>query len=70
VERVIRDGVADGEFDCPDPAASAERLDALLDGLMVRATVHPESVTRKRLTEHARVAAARELGLPREAFPA
>jgi AcrR family transcriptional regulator len=69
LERVIRDGVAGGEFDCPDPAASAERLDALLDGLMVRATVHPEAVIRKRLTEHARVAAAREVGVPRTAFP-
>jgi AcrR family transcriptional regulator len=70
VERVIRDGVASGEFSCPDPTGAAERLDALLDGLMVRATVHPEAVSRKRLVEHARVAAAREVGLDRSAFPA
>jgi AcrR family transcriptional regulator len=70
LERVIRDGVAGGEFSCPDPAASAERLDALLDGLMVRSTVHPGSISRKRLLEHVRTAAAREVGLQRTDFPA
>jgi AcrR family transcriptional regulator len=70
VERVIRDGVAAGEFTCPDPVAAAERLDALLDGLMVRCTVHPGAISRKRLLEHIRTAAAREVGLPRDAFPA
>jgi AcrR family transcriptional regulator len=69
LERVIRDGVASGEFACEDPAASAERLDALLDGLIVRCTLHPEVVPRKRLLEHVRVAAAREVGLERSAFP-
>jgi len=70
LERVITDGVAAGEFTCPDPAASAERLDALLDGLMVRTTVHPGAITRKRLLEHVRTAAAREVGLRRDDFPA
>jgi AcrR family transcriptional regulator len=70
LERVIRDGVATGEFTCPDPAASAERLDALLDGLVVRATVHPGTISRKRLLEHGRTAAARELGLNRSDRPA
>jgi AcrR family transcriptional regulator len=70
LERVIRDGVAAGEFTCPDPAASAERLDALLDGLMVRNTVHPGAISRKRLLEHVRTAAAREVGLRRDDFPA
>jgi hypothetical protein len=69
LERVIRDGVAAGEFTCEDPAATAERLDALLDGLIVRCTLHPEVVPRKRLLEHVRVAAAREIGLERSAFP-
>lgn len=69
LERVIRDGVAAGEFTCEDPAAAAERLDALLDGLIVRCTLHPEVVPRKRLLEHVRVAAAREVGLERSAFP-
>jgi AcrR family transcriptional regulator len=70
LERVIRDGVAAGEFTCPDPAAAAERLDALLDGLMVRVTVHPGMISRKRLLEHIRTAAARELGLKRSDLPA
>jgi AcrR family transcriptional regulator len=70
LERVIRDGVAGGEFICPDPAASAERLDALLDGLMVRSTVHPGTISRRRLLEHVRTAAAREVGLQRTDFPA
>jgi AcrR family transcriptional regulator len=70
LEQVIRDGVTAGEFSCPDPAASAERLDALLDGLMARATVHPGTISRKRLLEHVRTAAAREVGLARGDFPA
>lgn len=70
LERVIRDGVAAGEFTCADPVAAAERLDALLDGLMVRNTVHPGTIPRKRLLEHVRTAAAREVGLERADFPA
>lgn len=69
LERVIRDGVTSGEFSCADPAAAAERIDALIDGLMVRVTVDPGAMSRKRLLEHARVAAAREVGLDRSAFP-
>ena len=69
LERVIREGVASGEFTCADPAGAAERIDALLDGLVVRCTLHPEAVPRKRLLEHVRVAAAREVGLDRDAFP-
>jgi AcrR family transcriptional regulator len=69
LERVIRDGVAAGEFSCPDPAASAERLDALLDGLMVRSSVLPATISRKRLLEHVRTAAAHEVGLQRTDFP-
>jgi AcrR family transcriptional regulator len=69
LERVIRDGVASGEFACQDPAGAAERLDALLDGLMVRSTVHPTALSRRRLLDHVRTAAAREVGLDRDAFP-
>ncbi|HEU5111613.1 MAG TPA: TetR family transcriptional regulator C-terminal domain-containing protein [Micromonosporaceae bacterium] len=70
LERVIRDGVVSGEFSCPDPGAAADRLDALVDGLMIRCTVDPDAMSRRRLLEHARTAAAREVGLPRQAFPA
>ncbi len=69
LERVINVGVASGEFTCDDPAGAAERLDALLDGLLLRATVHPDAIPRQRLLEHARVAAAHEVGVDRSAFP-
>ncbi len=69
LEQVIREGVAAGEFTCDDPVGAAERIDALLDGLVVRCTLHPEAVSRKRLLEHVRVAAAREVGVDRDAFP-
>jgi AcrR family transcriptional regulator len=69
LERVITDGVDAGEFTCPDPAGAAERLDALLDGLVVRRTLHPEAMPLRRLLEHVRIAAAREVGLAREALP-
>jgi AcrR family transcriptional regulator len=70
IEAVINDGVKAGEFVCDDPAGAAERLDALLDGLMIRCTLHPQSLTRRRVLEHVRAAAAREVGLDRAAFPA
>ncbi|GAA1832744.1 TetR family transcriptional regulator C-terminal domain-containing protein [Luedemannella flava] len=63
VERVIREGVEQGEFTCVDPAAAAERVDAMLDGLIVRLTLHPDAVTHARVLEHVRVATAREIGL-------
>jgi AcrR family transcriptional regulator len=69
IEAVINDGVKSGEFVCDDPAGAAERLDALLDGLMIRCTLHPQALTRRRVLEHVRAAAARELGLDRSAFP-
>lgn len=68
LEKVIADGVEAGEFACDDPAGAAERIDALLDGLLLRATVHPEAMTRRRLVDHARLAAAREVGLDPDAF--
>jgi AcrR family transcriptional regulator len=69
LEKVITDGVVAGEFTCEDPAGAAERIDALLDGLLLRATVHPDAISRRRLLEHARLAAAREVGLDRDALP-
>jgi AcrR family transcriptional regulator len=36
IEEVLRDGAATGEFECPDPRASAWRLLALLDGLTIQ----------------------------------
>lgn len=67
---VISDGVAKGEFFCADPVGAAERLDGMLDGLVVRYTLQSGAMSRKRLLEHARISAAREVGLPRSALPA
>jgi BetI-type transcriptional repressor, C-terminal len=59
---VIREGVASGEFACPDPDAAAWRLTALLDGLGVQVTVH-RSLPANRLMEWVRAAAAAELAV-------
>lgn len=67
---VITQGVIAGEFDCDDPQGAAERLDGMLDGLAIRYTLEAGNLSRARLLEHARVAAAREVGLERSAFPA
>jgi AcrR family transcriptional regulator len=64
---VIREGIAAGEFACPDPDASAWRLTALLDGLGVQVTVH-RGVPTGRLLDWVRAAAAAELGLDPAAF--
>ena len=59
---VIREGVAEGVFTCPDPEAAARRLMAVMDGLAVQATVHRE-VRLRQMAQWSRVAAAHELGL-------
>ncbi|MEU4230457.1 TetR/AcrR family transcriptional regulator [Nonomuraea sp. NPDC026600] len=66
--QVLAEGTESGEFSCADPAASAERIDAMLDGLIIRYTLHPEVLTRARLLDHARTAAAREAGIEPTAF--
>ncbi|WP_338702484.1 TetR/AcrR family transcriptional regulator [Streptomyces sp. Q6] len=62
---VIAEGVAAGEFSCPDPSATALRLTALLDGLAVQMTAYDGAVSRARTQEWADEALARELGLER-----
>ena len=59
---VIAEGVATGEFACPDPEATAWRLTALLDGLGVQVTVH-RTTPNGRLLDWVRAAAAAELGV-------
>ena len=49
---------------------AAWRLSALLDGLAVQVVLPRRTITRREMLDHARVAAAREVGLPRSAFPA
>ncbi|WP_086773521.1 TetR family transcriptional regulator C-terminal domain-containing protein [Streptomyces bobili] len=60
---VIAEGVAAGEFRCPDPAGTALRLTALLDGLAVQLTSYDGAVSRARAQEWVEEALDRELGL-------
>ncbi|MFF4029159.1 TetR/AcrR family transcriptional regulator [Streptomyces sviceus] len=60
---VIAEGVAAGEFRCPDPEATALRLTALLDGLAVQLTSYAGAVARSRAQEWVDEALARELEL-------
>ncbi|WP_206306184.1 TetR/AcrR family transcriptional regulator [Streptomyces humi] len=66
IAEVVTEGVAAGEFRCPDPAAAALRLTALLDGLAVQLTSYPGAVPRARAQQWVDEALARELGLPGE----
>ncbi|MFI6805119.1 TetR/AcrR family transcriptional regulator [Streptomyces luteogriseus] len=63
---VIEEGVAAGEFRCPDPAGTAFRLTALLDGLAVQLTSYAGAVPRARAQEWVEGALAGELGLAQE----
>jgi AcrR family transcriptional regulator len=63
IAEVVTEGVAAGEFHCPDPDATALRLTALLDGLAVQLTSYPGSVSRARAQGWVDEALARELGL-------
>ncbi|WP_406005673.1 TetR family transcriptional regulator C-terminal domain-containing protein [Streptomyces sp. NBC_00637] len=67
---VIAEGVAAGEFRCPDPAGTALRLTALLDGLAVQLTSYAGTVSRVRAQEWVDEALARELGLDHTALTA
>jgi AcrR family transcriptional regulator len=70
ITEVIAEGVAAGEFHCPDPMGAALRLTALLDGLAVQMTAYAGAVSRARTHEWVDEALARELGLEREALVA
>ena len=68
IAEVIADGVAAGEFPCPDPDGAALRLTALLDGLAVQLTSYTGAVSRTRALRWVDEALARELGLDRAAL--
>ncbi|MFB7508887.1 TetR/AcrR family transcriptional regulator [Streptomyces broussonetiae] len=68
ITEVIAEGVAAEEFVCADPAGTALRLTALLDGLAVQLTSYPGAVPRSRAQEWVDGALARELGLDRKAL--
>ena len=70
LEELITDGVEGGVFDCKDAHGAAWRLSALLDGLAVQVVLPRRTLSRRQMLEHARIGAAREVGLPRSAFPA
>ncbi|WP_210588456.1 TetR/AcrR family transcriptional regulator [Streptomyces sp. GESEQ-35] len=70
IAEVIAEGVAAGEFRCPDPTGAALRLTALLDGLAVQMTSYAGAVSRARAQEWVDDALARELGLERKALTA
>ncbi|MEU3604645.1 TetR/AcrR family transcriptional regulator [Streptomyces sp. NPDC035033] len=61
---VIEEGVAAGEFPCPDPAGAAWRLTACLDGLAVQTTVYAGGASRATTRRWADAVLDRELGLP------
>ena len=67
---VIAEGAAAGEFPCADPAATAWRLTAFLDGLAVQMTSYAGSLSRAAMLEWTDEALARELGVEREALTA
>ncbi len=69
LEELIESGVADGVFDSKDPHGAAWRLSALLDGLAIQVVLPRRTLSRREMLDHARVGAAREVGLPRSAFP-
>ncbi|WP_078884395.1 TetR family transcriptional regulator C-terminal domain-containing protein [Streptomyces sp. NRRL S-340] len=65
---VVAQGVAAGEFRCPDPGGTALRLTALLDGLAVQLTCYGGTVSRNRALEWVDEALARELNVERRAL--
>ena len=70
IAEVVTEGVAAGEFHCPDPHGAALRLTALLDGLAVQLTSYAGAVSRARAQDWMDEALARELGLERAALTA
>ena len=60
---MISAGVADGTFECADPAGAAWRINAVMDGLAVQLAVHERVISRRQFSEWIRLVAARELGL-------
>lgn len=61
--KVIKDGIATGEFNCDDPKGAAWRITALVDGLAVQSTVHKGLVSRTTMRRWIQQVAAAELGV-------
>ncbi|MEU4538001.1 TetR family transcriptional regulator C-terminal domain-containing protein [Streptosporangium sp. NPDC023825] len=60
---IIDDGVAAGIFTCADSEGATWRVMSLIDGLSTQVTVHRRVLSRARMIEFIRTAAAAELGL-------
>jgi AcrR family transcriptional regulator len=63
VAQIITDGVASGEFTCPDPHGAAWRITAMIDGLAIQVTVHRGVLTRGDMASWVTAQAERELAL-------
>ena len=68
LEAIIREGIANDEFECEDPSGAAWRLSALMDGFGLQVTVHHEMISREQMLAWVRHAACLELGLPLDTF--
>jgi AcrR family transcriptional regulator/acyl-CoA thioesterase FadM len=68
---ILRDGAEAGDWACPDPGDLAARLVAVIDGVGLKATVHPDAVPPDRAAAWARRIAELELDveLPGVAAP-
>jgi len=63
LERVLTDGVRDGSWELADPEDVAGRLVAVIDGIGLHATLHPDAVPPPRAAAWALRAAELELGV-------
>jgi len=66
VAQVIADGVASGEFVCPEPQAAAWRLTALIDGLAIQIVSNRSAIRRGDVARWVAAAAGAEVGVPME----
>jgi AcrR family transcriptional regulator len=67
---VLRDGAEAGDWACPDPGDLAARLVAVIDGVGLKATVHPDAVSAGRAAAWARRVVELELGIDLPGVPA
>jgi AcrR family transcriptional regulator len=58
----VKEGVATGAFECPDPDATAWRIISLLDGLSLQVVAHQSTLARSTVVAWSREYAERELG--------
>ncbi|MER6946197.1 TetR/AcrR family transcriptional regulator [Nonomuraea sp. NPDC000554] len=63
LREIIEDGVASGDFVCADPDGASWRIFALSDGLAIQWNVHGRLLSRRRVAQLVRTAAAAEVGL-------